>query len=260
MKFIIYILLLGIVGCTKPVLNKYNDLENENIKGRVKSIYQFSFSTKNIKHKNKSSHKQNDYSIFCFNKEGFITYENNEILRESPNKGNAYSYTYNNQVIKRINFGTNSSTYYYYGNGFCVLKTYKNNILRSKRIDIYEGKKLVSQKSFLYDLNKKKYRLDCHFIFKYNKKNQKINTERYELFYASNKKFLGWKETLTYSTLMKDYPIVQNIEIYDAVSKKIKRYTYKFAYKFDSQGNWIEKIYLGKGCLTGYKRKITYYT
>jgi len=39
MKSIFYVLLLGVVSCTKPKLFKNNDLEKENLKGKVKSTY-----------------------------------------------------------------------------------------------------------------------------------------------------------------------------------------------------------------------------
>ncbi len=39
MKSFYYLLFLTLIGCTKPFLIKNNDLDKENLKGKVKSTY-----------------------------------------------------------------------------------------------------------------------------------------------------------------------------------------------------------------------------
>ena len=48
MKSLFYVLLLGVLSCSKPVLVKNNDLEKENLKGNVKSIYTLKYYIKMI--------------------------------------------------------------------------------------------------------------------------------------------------------------------------------------------------------------------
>ena len=74
MKAIIYVLLFGFVSCTKPALIKNNDLEKENLKGKVKSTYT---EERYIKKKNGKFNKQSKTvkkEINFFNQYGLKTY------------------------------------------------------------------------------------------------------------------------------------------------------------------------------------------
>ena len=55
MRTTYYTLLFILIGCTKPALIKNNDLEKENLKGKVKSTYTEECY---IKKKNGKSYKQ----------------------------------------------------------------------------------------------------------------------------------------------------------------------------------------------------------
>ncbi len=74
MKSLFYVLLLGVVSCSKPVLVKNNDLEKENLKGNVKSIYSEKYF---INMKNGMPNKEGKAlkkEIKLFNQYGLKTY------------------------------------------------------------------------------------------------------------------------------------------------------------------------------------------
>lgn len=74
MKTLNYTLLFILIGCSKPALVKNNDLEKENLKGNVKSIYTEKYYIKMKNGMPKKQGKALKKESKLFNKYGLKTY------------------------------------------------------------------------------------------------------------------------------------------------------------------------------------------
>jgi hypothetical protein len=271
-KSIFYVLLLGVVGCSKPVLVKNNDLEKENLKGKVKSIYAVESTIKNKKGKFIFGRKINKKDILCFNEYGLLTYVYNSTLSDKDEFSYEYDFDLENRIKKQIEhhslLGLDNieSKFYYKKNVTSILKRLNDTIIR-KYIDIYKNELLTRRDFFMKDYKTNKFSLHSYTIYLYNKNKQDSITSYY-LYSKKRKAFIiEMQDKYLYDS--KNNDVVEH-EIYDLwydhddpanveVEHRNKIIYKDYLYKYDKHGNWIEKIVTENGALKGYKRKITYY-
>ena len=252
MKTIYYTLLFILIGCTKPTLIKNNDLEKENLKGKLKSIFEYRLNSKN---------KPRNNSIYLFNKLGLLTFEKNE----SSDDRVSYFYTYENgrvnsrkTTIHRKNKQFETISIYYYSDNYCVINTCENDVLSTKTIKKYENNLLKSNYYYRYDIKGKNPYLNSHNKYYYNNKNQLNNYETYLWKYGTKKEFLDWKEEYIYVGKEKE-PVRREVAIFDEFPNVYDHYSFDLSYKYDEKGNWIEKVYTDIKNSSSTRRKITYY-
>ena len=102
MKSIFYVLLLGVVSCAKPSLVKNNDLEKENLKGKVKSTYT---EERFVKKKNGKPYfhgKIINKRIQCFNEYGLNTYTCDSEPGDKSESRSEYKFDNQNRIKKQI--------------------------------------------------------------------------------------------------------------------------------------------------------------
>ena len=252
MKSIFFVILFGVVSCTKPNLVKNNDLEKENLKGKVKSI---------IEYKINSNNKPSINRIYLFNQLGLLTFERNEASEDKD----SYFYTYENgrvnsrkTITHRKNKQLETMSIYNYSKNYCVINTYRNDVLSIKTIKKYENNLLKSNYFYRYDIKGKNPYLNSHNKYYYNNKKQLINYETYLWKYGTKKEFLDWKETYIYDSKESE-PVRKKVYTFDAFPNKYNHYVFEYSNKYDEKGNWIEKVCLDKKNQFTTKRKITYY-
>ena len=252
MKSIFYVLLVGVVSCSKPALIKNNDLEKENLKGNVKSIFEYTVNNKN---------KPKISSIYLFNQLGLLTFEKKEFNEYKD----SYFYTYENgrvnsckTITHRKNKQFETISIYNYSKNSCVINTYRNDVLTNKTITKYENNLLKSKYYYRYDIKGKNPYLNSHNKYYYNSKNQIINYETYLWKYGTKKEFLDWKEEYSY-TGKETEPTKREVAIFDKFPNDYENYSFFLSYKYDKYGNWIEMVCSDKNGKSITRRKITYY-
>ena len=254
MKAIYYVLLIGLIGCSKPALIKNNDLEKENLKGNVKSIFEYTINSNN---------KPRNNSIYLFNKLGLLTFERNEVSDDRD----SYFYTYENgkvnsrkTITHRKNKQLETMSIYNYSKNYCVINTYRNDVQSIKTIKKYENNLLTSNYCYRYDIKGKNPYLNSHNKYYYNNKNQLINYETYLWKYGTKKEFLDWKEEYIYVGKEKE-PVRREVAIFDEFPNVYDHYSFDLSYKYDEKGNWIVEVCadIKNNSSSIRKRKITYY-
>lgn len=252
MKSIFYVLLVGLVSCSKPSFIKNNDLDKENLKGNVKSIFEYTIDNNN---------KPKNSSIYLFNQLGLLTFEKKEFSEDK----NSYFYTYENgkvnsckTITDRKNKQLETMSIYNYSKNYCVINTYRNNILSIKTIKRYDNNLLTSNYCYRYDIKGKKPYLNSHNKFYYNNKNQLVNYETYLWKYGTKKEFLDWKEEYIY-TGKETEPTKKLVAIFDKFPNEYNHYSFELTCKYDKYGNWIEMVSSDKNGKLITRRKITYY-
>lgn len=252
LKSIFYVLLVGLVSCSKPSLIKNNDLEKENLKGKVKSIIEYTINSNN---------KSSINRIYFFNQLGLLTFERNEASEDKD----SYFYTYENgrvnsrkTITHRKNKQLETMSIYNYSKNYCVINTYRNDVLSIKTIKKYENNLLKSNYFYRYDIKGKNPYLNSHNKYYYNNKKQLINYETYLWKYGTKKEFLDWKETYIYDSKESE-PVIKKVYTFDAFPNKYNHNVFEYSNKYDEKGNWIEKVCLDKKNQFITKRKITYY-
>ena len=177
MKAIIYVLLFGFVSCTKPALVKNNDLEKENLKGKVKSTYT---EERYIKKKNGKPYKQNKSVkkvINFFNQYGLKTYSC--IFFSGYTYKSKYYAEYKIDNLNRIKSKTekyplnsNMEMDFYYTKN-CVSSVVRmDGELVGKRIEFYNNNRLIRTKHFIKNQKTNDYSLNHYITYLYNKRNQ----------------------------------------------------------------------------------------
>ena len=115
MKSIFYVLLLGVVSCAKPSLVKNNDLEKENLKGKVKSTYT---EERFVKKKNGKPYfhgKIINKRIQCFNEYGLNTYTCDSEPGDKSESRSEYKFDNQNRIKKQIDAERQEKTGYVKG-------------------------------------------------------------------------------------------------------------------------------------------------
>jgi hypothetical protein len=164
MKAIIYVLLFGFVSCTKPVLVKNNDLEKENLKGKVKSTYT---EERYINKKNGKSNKQSKTvkkEINFFNQYGLKTYSC--IFFSGYTYKSKYYAAYKVDNLNRLEskiekypLNSNMEMDFYYTKN-CVSSVVRmDGELVGKRIEFYNNNRLIRTKHFIKN-QKTKYKIN----------------------------------------------------------------------------------------------------
>lgn len=274
MKSIFYVLLIGVVGCSKPVLVNNNDLDKKNLKGNVKSIYTVEQLVKKKNGKFVFQGEVENKYISCFNQYGLITYS---LISSNGSKSESrYEYIIDdsNRIKKIIEFesplGKVEYDFYYKKNIVSVLMNIeaKSNLnLVRKSIKLYANNKLVRENHFLVDKKSKKYKLKNFVTYYYNKNNQDSITNYYSHSKKRNFYIIYFQDKYFYD--QKNKNLIKQ-EIYDLwyhhndpanveEEHRSKTIFKDYHYKFDKHGNWIEEIVNENGVLKGYKRKIIYY-
>ena len=273
MKSIFYVLLVGLVSCSKPSLIKNNDLDKENLKGNVKSTYTIEQLVKKKNGKFVFHGEVVNKQIYCFNQYGLITYSCNSSVGDKSESRYDYIIDNSNRIEKKIDFGSplgkTEYDFYYKKNitsELMNIETKSNFNLVRKSIKLYDNNKLVRENHFLLDPKSKKYELKNFITYLYNKNNQDSITSYYSHSKKRKSFIIYFQDKYYYDQKNKD---LTKQEIYDLwyhhndpanVEKKHRsKIIYKdYQYKFDKQGNWIEKFVNENGVLKGYKRSIIY--
>ena len=273
MKAIIYVLLFGFVSCTKPALVKNNDLEKENLKGKVKSTYT---EERYIKKKNGKSYKQSKIvkkEINFFNLYGLKTYSC--IFFSGYTYKTKYYAVYKIDNLNRLKsklekypFNSNMEMDFYYTKNCVSSAVRMDGELVGKRIDLYTNNRLIRTKYFIKNQKINDYSLNHYITYLYNKKNQDSIISYYQ-FSKKNKAFvLQIQDKYLYdknsNALInhKSYFLCDDlVDPVNVIAIKRKNYTFKdYHYKYDEVGNWIEKVVLENNVFKIYKRKINYFT
>lgn len=272
MKTLFYVLILGVVSCSKPVLVKNNDLEKENLKGNVKSIYteKCYIKEKNGKPYNHFKAKQKDINFF--NQYGLKTYSCVSFSGYTYKSKHYFEYKIDN--LNRIKSKTEKSPnnsieerdFYYFKN--CISSTLViDNKIVCKIIELYNNDRIIRTNYFTENQKTNKYSSNSFTTYLYNKRNQDSIISHYEFskkkkefvlitqqkyYYDSNTNELSNHKTYFLCNELGDPANVLAIQR--------KNYTFKeYSYKYDKVGNWVEKVVLENNVLTKYKRKIKYF-
>lgn len=270
MKAIFYVLLLGVVSCSKPVLVKNNDLEKENLKGKVKSTYiEERFIKK--KHGIYLFHgKIVNKVVNCFNERGMRTYSCSSAPGDKTECRFEYEFDEQNRVKKQTEYMSDFSPIemdFYYSNK-CTSAILKiDGELVGKTIQLFDKNLLVRTNHFNLDTKSRKYQLGSYTTFSYYNNNQdsiitylKFSKKRNTYIkYMQDKYWYDSKDS--HLSKHENYYLWYHHEDPANIEKRDRSYyIYKdYQYKYDRQGNWIEKIVQENGVLKGYKRKINYY-
>jgi hypothetical protein len=266
MKNLFYVLLLGVVSCDKPSLVKNNDLDKENLKGKVKSTYVQEYTVKEKNGKLYFQGKILNKEINFYNAYGLNSYNCNA---QSWDKKESFSYyKFDNQdrikrevnnVFERLSY---ESDYYYAKN--CVSKFTVVDGLKRKYIYLYDQNRVKREHLFLQNRKTNKFYLFALTIYRYNQHHQDSIITSYV--YSDKKKDLILNEQDKYFYDENTYELINHENYfleYDkndpayVKSKKRKNFIFK-NYKFDKQDNWTERVVEENGVLKGYRRKINY--
>ena len=254
MKTVFYALLLSLVSCTsKTNTIKLNDLDELQLKGKVKSVYEYTPSS--------SKDKSSDELLYTFDEQGLLTFQK---FAFKDNK-ESYSYEFENDKVfssktfsKSNNKTKVTNSIYHYSNNKCVIYTYRNGILCDKTIKKYDNNNLISKYSYRCDIKGNNPYLNYHIKCQYNDKNQLIKHETYLWKYGTKKEFLDWKDEYIYNGKESE-PIEKKVSTFDEFPNKYNHYVFEYSNKYDEKGNWIEKVCLYKNNRSITKRKIMYY-
>lgn len=254
MKTIFFALLLGLVSCTsKTNTIKLNDLNELQLKGKVKSVYEYSPGV--------SKEKSSDLLLYIFDEQGLLTFQKfaSNDIKES------YTYKVENEKVsssktftKRKNKIKETNSVYHYSKNQCVINTFRNDVLCEKTIKKYDNNNLISKYSYRYDLKGKNPYLNYHIKCQYNDKNQLIKYETYLWKYGTKQEFLDWKDEYIYNG-QESEPIIKKVSTFDEFPNKYKHYVFEYSNKYDEKGNWIEKVCFDKNNRSVTKRKVKYY-
>lgn len=250
MNKIYYFLLFALVGCAKNFKVEHNDLEELNLKGKVKSIYEYNPNNTNLD--NNSIYIFNKLGLIIFNKDGFNEEKSSYIYNFENGKVNSYK-----TISKYKNKEEETISKYIYSKDKYVINTYKNDILISKTIEKYDENLLINKYSYRYDYKGNNPYLNYHNKFTYNNENQLINQETYLWKYGTKEEFLDWKDEFFYNEKESE-PVRKEVAIFDEFPNKYRYYTFDTSYKYDKQGNWVMLISKDKKTIMK-KRIITYY-
>ena len=270
MRALIYVLLLGVVSCSKPVLVKNNDLEKENLKGKVKSTY---MEERFVKKKNGTylfHGKIVNKEIDCFNEYGMRTYSCSSAPGVKDECRIEYDFDKQNRVKKQTEYMSDFSpieTDFYYSKKCTSARLKIDGEIVGKTIQLFDENRLVRINHFNLDTKSRKYLLESYNTFIYNKNNQDsvIRDFKYSKKRNNYVKYMQdnfWYDSKNYDLLKhENYYLWFHHEDPANIEKKERRcYIYKdYQYKYDKYGNWIEKIVQENGVLKGYKRLINYY-
>ena len=267
MKNLFYVLLIGVVSCAKPSLVKNNDLEKENLKGKVKSTYTEEYS---IKEKNRNLYFQGkilNKEINFYNAYGLNSYNCNAQPWDKKESFSYYKFDNQNRIKREVNnvFERLSyeSDYYYTKN--CVSKFTVVDGLKRKYIYQYDQNRVKREHLFLQNRKTNKFYLFVLTTYRYNQHNQDSIITSYV--YSDKKKDFVVNEQDKYFYDKNTHELINHENYfleYDkndlayVKSKKRKNFIFK-NYKFDKQGNWTERIVEENGVLKGCRRKINYY-
>lgn len=273
MKAIFNVLLFCIFGCSKPELVKNNDLDKENLKGKVKSTYTEECY---IKKKNGKSYKQSKIvkqEINFFNQYGLKTYSCIFFSGYTYKSKYYGEYVIDNQnriksKTDKYPFNSNIEMDFYYTKN-CVSSVVRmDGELVSKRIELFNNNRLIQTKHFIKNKKTNDYYLNHYITYLYNKRNQDSIISHYQ-FSKQNKAFvLQIQDKYFYdknsNALIKHKSYFLFDDLVDpanVIAIKRKNYTFKdYHYKYDEFGNWIEKVVLENNVFKIYKRKINYFT
>jgi hypothetical protein len=267
MKNLFYVLLLGVVGCAKPTLVKNNDLEKENLKGKVKSTYTEEYYVKENNGYFYFQKQTLNKEINFYNAYGLNTYTCNAEPWDKKEPKSEYTFDNQNRIKREVNnvydLITYESDYYYTKN--CISKfTVVDGITKRKYIYLYDQNRVERKYQFLQNRRSKNFYLLTLMTSRYNQDNQDSVITLYV--FSDKKKDFVVNEQDKYFYDKNTHELIkhENYQMrYDyndpayVNSKKRKLITYK-NYKFDKQGNWIERIVEENGILKGYRRKINY--
>lgn len=271
MKSIFYVLLLGVVGCAKPSLVKNNDLEKENLKGKVKSTYTEECT---VKEKNGHLYFQGNIlnkEINFYNAYGMNTYTCNAKPWDKKESKSEYTFDNQNRIKEQIdvfsNFTPVKMDFYYTKNCVSVLLKLDDDKLVRKTIQLFNRNRLVRTNFFLQNKKTKKFYLNSYTTFLYNRFKQDSVVTDYLFSKKKNEYVINQQNKYLYD--QKTHNLVKHenyflwyhhVDPANAYFKQRKIYTFKnYHYKYDKYRNWIEKIVQENGVLKGYKRKINYY-
>ena len=272
MKSIIYVLLLGVLSCSKPVLVKNNDLEKENLKGNVKSIYTEKYYIKMKNGMPKKQGKALKKEIKLFNQYGLKTYSCVTFSGYTYKSKHYFEYEIDN--LNRIKSMTEKSPnnsievrdFYYSKN--CISSTLDiDKKIVCKIIELYNNDRIIRTNYFTENQKTNKYSSYSFTTYLYNKRNQDSIISNYD-FSEKKKKFVltaqqkyfynNTNELSNYNTyfLWDDFRDPANV-----IAIKRNNYNFKdYHYKYDKFGNWVEKVVLENNVLTKYTRKIKYFS
>ncbi len=268
MKTIYYALLFILIGCTKPALIKNNDLDKENLKGKVKSTYTEEYYVKENNGHFYFQKQTLNKEINLYNAYGLNTYTCNAEPWDKKESKSEYTFDNQNRIKREVNnvydLITYESDYYYTKN--CVSKfTIVDGITKRKYIYLYDQNRVERKYQFIQNRQTNKFYLFALTTNRYNQHNQDsiitfyvysdkkkdfIVHEQDKYFYDENTNELNKHENYHLEYKNNDPAYVK--------SKKRKNFIFK-NYKFDKQGNWTQRIVVENGVLKGYRRKINYY-
>ena len=271
MKSIFYVLLLGVVvSCTKPALIKNNDLEKENLKGKVKSTYT---EERFVKKKNGKPYfhgKIINKRIQCFNEYGLNTYTCDSEPGDKSESRSEYKFDNQNRIKKQIDAFDYNFLYemdYYYSKNCTSILLNVNDRFDRKTIQLYKQNRLVRTNYFIRYKNTHKFSIDTYVTYSYNKHKQDSIITCYKFSKKLNAFVVYSKDKYLYDSKTHELVFLENYGLWyhhedpaNVESKHHEKFIFKdYQYKYDKQGNWIEKIVQVNGVLKGYKRKINYY-
>ncbi len=206
---------------------------DNNFKGHIKKIIEgkhpqatkhiYTFNTKNL------ITKIEDIHFYTTRIATYINYNLVKISQDYPNKTftilNSYKYDSSNRLIEKK--FSNQVVYYKYNKlGQLIEKT-----------TYFDDKSLLNKVLYTYLNNRKKISLykdwNNKTYFKSEKKYNSLNKEIEDLYYYSDEKTI-------YSKRYTEYDKYGNITKHNPFSDELLIVTY--SYKYDSTGNWIEKI------------------
>jgi len=270
MKSIFYVLLLGVVSCSKPVLVKNNDLEKENLNGKVKSTYTEEYSVKeNNGHFYFQKQIQNKVINF-YNAYGLNTYNCNAKQWDKDEFRSDYKFDNQNRIKQQVNVLSDNFYYkmdfYYSKNCTSVLIDANDRFVR-KTIDFYNQNRLVRSNQFLQNPKTKKFYLHSYYTYLYNKNKQDSIITYYVYSKKMNTYIVDQEDKYLFDIKTHELQNHSNYQLWyhknDPANidfKKRGSSTFRdYRFKYDKHKNWIEKIVEENGVLKGYRRKINYY-
>ena len=272
MKSLFYVLLLGVVSCSKPVLVKNNDLEKENLKGNVKSIYTLKYYIKMKNGMPKKQGKALKKESKLFNQYGLKTYSCVSFSGYTYKSIHYFEYKIDN--LNRIKSMTkkcpNNSIevrdFYYSKN--CISSTLDiDKKIVGKIIELYNNDRIIRTNYFTENQKTNKYSSYSFTTYLYNKRNQDSIISNYD-FSEKKKKFILTAQQKYFYNNTNELSNYNNYFLWDdfrdpanVIAIKRNNYTFKdYHYKYDKFGNWVEKVVLENNVLTKYTRKIKYFS
>lgn len=256
--FILTLLLLGIItfATAQRFISKLdwkNDLQQQNLKGRVKSTQIYSYEAikngKDIVKGKKSNNMVNDPFV-SYNMFGNMVLECNGGNIDVCSSETTYEY---NALNKKIRIS-------YYG-GKQIMELHYNDTGHIAGRTVYKGENDTIKSYFV--INIKGNVLEEIFYkndgtggkqtFKYDKNdylselNRFLDDKHTKITYLNDKNGLVLEKTLYHNGVKEDkitYKYDKNGNVIEETSNQAK---YKYQYKYDENGNWTERIWLTNG-------------